>query len=89
MKSFNAARAIDAPREFPRVERWVVFWMREAAATLPGTTLPDLWEDLLARDNEGLIALSVDTLDVLFSIGGHNECRLGKREVNLRYVLRA
>ena len=63
--------ALPLPSRFVEARQWLVFWMRERAALLPGHTLTARLDELLDEDDEALIALNTDTLDSLQSWGGH------------------
>ena len=63
--------ALPLPERFGAARQWLVCWMRERAALLPGHALEASLEDLLDEDDEALIALNTDTLDSLQSWGGH------------------
>lgn len=66
--SSPAPLPLDARHSAPRW--WVVFWMRERAAVVAGRNLERSLDDLLAEDDEAVIAINTDNLDSLQSWGG-------------------
>jgi hypothetical protein len=70
----NATRGdpvdLPLPARFRSARLWLICWMRERAALVPGHALEATLDDLLRDDDEALIALNSDTLDSLQSWGG-------------------
>jgi hypothetical protein len=70
----NATRGdpvdLPLPDRFRSARLWLICWMRERAALVPGHALEAALDELLRDDDEALIAVNTDTLDSLQSWGG-------------------
>lgn len=67
------------PPDLASAGRWVIWWMRERATLCWAESLEAAVPAILQDDDEGVIALSTGTLDVLVSVGGHGLWWRGRR----------
>ena len=67
------------PRLLDEAGTWLVFWMCERACVVPAGDLDASFDAILMTDDEGVIAISTATLDVVLSVGGHGVLSLARR----------